>query len=111
MSGSSGGGGGGGDFDSSPDRCSDLVLNTQLSSPREAVVAQLSVGDVMDVAVQTMVGTSVVVALWQGQIAGGLASPALQRLRECIEAGNEYEARVTVKNDGQIRVQVKAKGP
>lgn len=106
MSGSGGGGGGGG-FDP-PDNCAALVIDTQLSSPKQAVVSLIQVGDELLVAAQTMGATTVVVALHNGQVAGGLASPLVQRLRECMAAGTQYTATVTSKNDGQVRVRVKA---
>ena len=107
MSGSGGGGGGGG-FDSPPDSCAALVFDTQLSSPKQAVVAGIQVGDELLVATQTVGGTTVVVVLHKGQVAGGLASPLVQRLRECMAGGTQYIANVTAKKDGQVRVRVKA---
>lgn len=108
MSGSGGGGGGGGGFDSPPDSCAALVFDTQLSSPKQAVVTAIQVGDELLVATQTVGGTTVVVVLHKGQVAGGLASPLVQRLRECMAGGTQYVATVTAKNDGQVRVRVKA---
>ena len=106
MSGSGGGGGGG--FDSPPDNCAALVFDTQLSSPKQAVVTAIQVGDELLVATQTVADTTVVVVLHNGQVAGGLASPLVQRLRECMAGGTQYVATVTAKNDGQVRVRVKA---
>ena len=57
-----------------------------------------------------MGATTVVVVLHNGQIVGALASPAVQRLRECLEAGNRYQAEVTAKNLGQVRVRVTIAG-
>ena len=108
MSGSSGGGSSGGDFYAVTGSCSALVVDTQLSSPREDVVGRIQVGDFLDVVTQTVGATTVVVVLHDGQVAGGLASPSLQRLRECLEAGNRYRAEVTAKNLGQVRVRVAA---
>lgn len=107
MSGSGGGGGGGG-FDPPPDSCAALVFDTQLSSPKQAVVATIQVGDELLVATQTVSATTVVVVLHNGQVAGGLASPLVQRLRECMASGTQYTATVTAVNGGQVRVRVKA---
>lgn len=85
MSGSGGGGGGGGGFEPPTGDCATLAFDTQLSSPKAAVVATLKVKDLLDVTTQVMGGTTVVVVLHGGQVAGGLASPLVQRLRECIE--------------------------
>lgn len=106
MSGS-GGGGGGGDYPA-VERCEDLVIDTQLSSPKPAVVNGLKKGDVLQVAVQTVGSTAVVVVTHQGQLAGGLASPEIQRLRECINKGVRYIATVVAKNAGQVTVRVTA---
>jgi hypothetical protein len=37
-----------------------------------------------------------------------LASPAISRLRECIEAGRQCKARVPGKRDAMVRVRVTA---
>jgi hypothetical protein len=107
MSGSGGGGGGGG-FDPPGSSCADLEFDTQLSSPKPAVVTQLKVNDLLDVVTQVVAGATVVVALHKGQVAGGLASPLVQRLRECIDGGTAFTARVLSVNSGQVRVHVEA---
>lgn len=108
MSGHSGGGGGSGAFDPGDD-CESLVLNTHISSPKEDVVDQVQVGDVLDVSVQMQGATSVVVVLHKGHMAGGLAAPQVAKLRECIQKGTVYIATVTEKNAGLIKVRVTAK--
>jgi hypothetical protein len=106
MSGS-GGGGGGGSFYDGPIECEKLVFDTQLSSPKEDVVKRLTKGMELEVSSQTMNGAAVVVVLHQGDIAGGLASPALTRLRQCMAGGTSYKAAVLEVNDGQVRVRVR----
>ena len=106
MSGS--GSGGGGSFESPQDNCELLVIDTQLSSPKEEVIALINPGDVLAITTQIMGATTVVVVLHNGQLAGGLASPKVQRLRECMASGTQYDATVVAKNDGQVRVRVKA---
>ena len=106
MTGSGGSGGGG--FDSSHEDCAALAFDTQLSSPKQAVVALLKVDDDLMVETQTVGSTTVVVALHQGKVAGGIASPLIQRLRECIASGTSYIATVMEVNGGQVRVRVKA---
>lgn len=107
MSGSSGSGGGG---DFTPDRqdCAQLVMETQLSSPKPSVVAGLKVDQVLAVEVRSMNGADVVVVLAGREVAGGLASPGVQRLRECIEQGHRFEAIVRQVNQGQVKVRVQA---
>ncbi|MBN9395462.1 MAG: hypothetical protein J0H83_09470 [Candidatus Melainabacteria bacterium] len=109
MSGHSGGGGGSGSVFDPGDDCESLVLNTHISSPKEDVVDQLKVGDVLDVSVQMQGATSVVVVSHNGQMAGGLAAPQVAKLRECIQKGTRYIATVTEKNAGLTKVRVTAK--
>lgn len=106
MSGSGGGGGGGGSSDWEVS-CEALVIETQLSSPDAAVIAGVKVNDVLPVETRQMNGTTSVVVVHQGQIAGGLATPELRRLRECLIAGTEYNAKVLSKSNGQVRVIVR----
>lgn len=109
MSGSGGSGYGGG-FESVDD-CGSLFIETQLSSPKEDVVDKIDVGDILDVTAQQIGTTMVVVVLRQGEIAGGIAAPQVQKLRECLGHGAMYDATIISKNDGQVRVRIKPKRP
>jgi len=106
MSGSGGGGGGG--SETPVTSCEELVIDTQLSSPKDDVVEKIKVGDVLDVGAQRKSGTTVVVVLYKGKVAGGLASPLLAQLRECLNNGTKYQAKVISKSGGQVRVRVEA---
>ena len=106
MSGSGGGGGGGSETPVAS--CEDLVIDTQLSSPKDEVVEKIKIGDILDVRSQTKAGTTVVVVLYKGKVAGGVASPLLGRLRECLNNGTKYKAKVLSKSGGQVRVRVEA---
>ena len=88
--------------------CEDLVITTQLGSPKPAVISQLSPGDLLKVALEQSSGTMLVVAKLNGQIAGGLTSPELARLRACLLGGTEYVAAVLSITGGQVRVRVSA---
>jgi len=107
MSGS-GGSGYSGNFEPI-DSCDSLFIETQLSSPKEEVINNIKEGDILDVNVHQMGTTSVVVVLHAGQIAGGVAAPQLQKLRECIVQGTTYGATVISKNDGQVRIRISAR--
>lgn len=100
--------GGGGGFSAPTGTCETLVIDTQLSSPKPHVVDTIEVGDLLNVDIETDGVTTTVVVIKDGQIAGGLAVPLLQRLRQCIEDGTQYTARVTAKKDGLVRVRVSA---
>lgn len=99
---------GGGGAPSSNASCSDLVINTLVTSPKEDAIAKVSAGDVLDVRVSKS-GATVEVRNNEGEVVGGLTSPLLQRLRDCLDAGNLYQARVVAKNDALIRVRVAKK--
>lgn len=96
--------------DSSPsipmDACSELTFTTQLASPKEDIVEQLNVDDVLDIVSGQQNGQSIVQALWQGLVAGGIADQRLQRLRQCLSEGTIYAARVLSINNGQVRVRI-----
>lgn len=107
MSGSGGSTSGFG-FSTGSSSCESLVITTQLNSPKPVVVEQINVGDVLNVVIKQMGSTAAVVALYHGELAGGLASPDLQKLRECLASGTPYVATVIGKNDGQVTVRVSA---
>lgn len=107
MSGSSSGSGGG-SFTGRGQDCAALAIETQLASPKPAVVSKLKKDDVLEVTLQTTAGTTTVVAKFDGALAGGLASPQLARLRECLDQGVKFEALVLQVNHGQVKVRVKA---
>lgn len=104
MSGSGGGGfGGGGDGEVSCDR---LSFETQLSSPKPAVVSGIEVGDVLSVEVEPQGAVQVVVIKHRGQVAGGITSPRMVRLLECLQLGSRYSATVVRIVGGQVIVRI-----
>ena len=101
MSGS-GGGSFGGQFgqDAFELSCEKLTITTQLSSPDPAVLI---------IRQRNHNGLSLTEAVFGGnQVAGGIASPQIQRMRECIALGTTYVARVISINGGQVMVKVYA---
>lgn len=107
MSGSGSNGFGGG-FERSTITCESLVLNTQIASPQPAVIRQLSVNDTLQVELQDVNTTTAIVLRHDGQIAGAVAAPDMQRLRECIEGGTQYEAKVTAISGAHISIRIAA---
>ena len=110
MSGS-GGGSFGGQFgqDTFELSCEKLTITTQLSSPDPAVVSLLSVGDILFIRQRNHNGLSLTEAIFRdNQVAGGIASPQIQRMRECIALGTAYVAQVISINGGQVMVKVYA---
>lgn len=98
----------GGDTPPPHGNCQSLVIDTQISSPKAAVIADISVGDMLDVALNNDADVVVVVVLFKGQVAGGIAAPLLPRLRECMGQGVIYRARVTARHDALVRVRITA---
>jgi hypothetical protein len=108
MSGSNGGGGGGGPPDVGPIPCEMVAFETQLSSPKADVIANLKVGEILDVELRQEGGVQTIQVLRQGSLAGGLTAPDVKRLRECILSGHTYKAIVTALTGGQVKVRVKS---
>jgi hypothetical protein len=104
MSGGSGVVGGGPEIDQFP--CDALRFDAQLTSPQPAVVAQIRVGDDLEVDVVTMNAQRIVRVVKNSAVAGGLAGPDATRLRQCMEAGHAYRATALSINGGQVRVRV-----
>ena len=67
--------------------CEKLTIDTQLSSPDPHVVAQLSIGVIMGIMQIDSNGTLLTVAMHNGMQAGGIASPYIQRLHDCMNNG------------------------
>lgn len=101
-------GSGGSDIGSPPPStsCATLRFDTQLASPKAAVVAQLSPGDILDV-VFSQTNQQIVVAEWQGAEAGSIVDQRLTQLRNCLNQGEQFEAEVLQVGGGQVRVRVR----
>lgn len=111
MSGSGGTGGGGWGGGSSQTPCEVLAFETQLSSPKANVIQRIKIGDVLNIELENLDVTSTIVVSWHGEVAGGLTTPDVLRLRECISSGYKYVAIVLLINQGQIKVRVKVLAP
>lgn len=104
MSGSGGGSFGGGGVQEIA--CDRLSFETQLSSPKPAVVAGINVGDVLSVAIEQQGSAQVVVIKHGNQVAGGITSPKMSRLLECMRQGAQYQATVLSKDDGLVTIRI-----
>lgn len=93
-------------YSSNDTSCDTLVLDTQLASPKEDVIELISVGDELEVVISVLNNMSTVQVLWQGRVAGGVASPNVQKLLTCIQQGTIYTARVTQKIGGQVKIRI-----
>ncbi|WP_448649005.1 hypothetical protein [Pseudomonas corrugata] len=106
----SGSGGGGVGFGVPTGSCETLVIDTMLTSPKPDIVAQINVGDILQVSIDNSGSVKTVVVFYNGLVAGGLVAPLLQRLRECMESGTQYSAQVIAKREALVRVRVSAAG-
>lgn len=86
--------------------CESLAFETPLSSPKPSVIAQMSVGDVLDVSLQTAGGVETVAVLYQGKIAGGLVQNS-ERIKTCISKGFGYRADVRGIQGAKVTVFVR----
>ncbi|EMK3531580.1 hypothetical protein V8099_005836 [Pseudomonas aeruginosa] len=86
--------------------CDRLYLQTHLASPKADVVEQFDVGDILQMTVGYAGSELSALAVWNGQTAGGVASPKAIRLITCIQNGTSYEARVTAKVGGQVALKI-----
>ncbi len=85
--------------------CATLQFDTQLASPKAQVVALIQPNHTLDIAFAPT-GNQVVCALWQGQEVGSIVDPHLNQLRNCMNQGEQYQARVLHVSGGQVRVRV-----
>ncbi|HEP1209349.1 hypothetical protein [Stenotrophomonas maltophilia] len=86
--------------------CDRLSFDTQLSSPKSAVVAGIDIDDVLSVAIEQQGAAQVVVIKHGNQVAGGITSPKMSRLLECMRQGTQYQARVLSKVGGQVTIRI-----
>lgn len=107
MSGSDPNGFGGG-FESGDVNCESLVLNTQIASPQPAVISKVQVSDILQVDLETMGTTTAIVVRFKTEVAGAVAAPDMQRLRQCIEGGTRYQAEVTETSGAQVSIRISA---
>ena len=105
MSGSSGGGGSI-NRPSDNEDCANLVINTNLASPKADVIAKLKVGDQLSVEAASEQGP--IQALRGRSVAGNIVSREQVRLLNCLNQGTAYIAEVLSITGGQCKVQVRA---
>jgi hypothetical protein len=95
------GGGGGGWAIAEAVACERLQFETDVRSPNPAVIGFLAVGDVLNVSLDGTPAQAVVLS-YNGALVGGMVSPQVPRLRECINAGTTYRATVIAKPASNI---------
>ncbi|MDG9871673.1 hypothetical protein N7592_00365 [Pseudomonas juntendi] len=86
--------------------CTTLQFDTQLASPKAAVVAQLKPNDILDIVFAQANNPQIVIALWNGAEAGSIVDPHLTQLRNCMGQGEMYKAKVLHVGGGQVRLRI-----
>lgn len=98
--GGSGGGGGNGGRGSDPCQFQTSVI---LASPNPSIVPTLSVGNVLDVALNTSGPNPIVEIVAPAGVAGTLAGmPRLRQFIDCLLKGVAYEFEVSAINGGRV---------
>ena len=86
--------------------CERISFRASLNSPQPAAIATLNVGDVLDVALQT-VPTNAVVTNFNGVLTGALTGTQVNALVNCIQNGYQYNATVVSISGGNCVVDVR----
>ncbi len=102
-----GGSGSGGFTPPSSSPCARLTFQATVNSPNPAVIGQLTVGDNLEISLNSA-GLGVVVEL-NGEDAGAITATQVAQLINCINSGFEYRAVVVQLNGGQCVVRIEAK--
>jgi hypothetical protein len=87
--------------------CARLSFQATINSPKPDVVSHLTVGDVLDVALNPE-GQGVVLE-HNGRLAGSLISTHVAQLVNCINSGFDYRATVVQLNGGYCVVRIEPK--
>ena len=100
------GAGGVGANDGAEYRCPGAPFQTVLASPDPEHVASLSEGELLNIEKIDAPVRGVVATLLTGEQVGAI-SRDIVRLRECIDAGPDYEAEVLRVSGGSVTVSVR----
>lgn len=87
----------------SPD-CSNISFQTNLSSPDPDVVEELSNGDILKISLSTKSGP--LIAVHDSGIVGSISHYLFKDLKDCIEAGHTFEAKVLSISSGNCQISV-----
>lgn len=108
MSGPSGDGNGG-DFGGGGGtpafNCSKVSIKTNIISPDAAVLATVSVGDILQVSLQTATGP-LIATTSKGKVLGAIFAKDPTSLIGCINAGNSYKAEVLKISGGDVQILI-----
>lgn len=88
------------------DKCA-IVERTILASPVPALVATLSVGDLLSVELDVNPRKRVVVKNRLGKVIGAITSVRLVDIIECLESGHSYDGQVTSISGGRVGIEIR----
>ena len=98
-----------GDNGGGPD-CPGLDFFTTLASPDPDGVDSLKAGDILDVDLIEEGGVTIVgVVQGEGMVIGSVVSDRAAQLRECLQQGFTYDAKVGSVVGGAVRVRISAR--
>jgi len=90
------------------ENCTNLIINTNISSPQALAIRNLTKGIILDV---QAIGDQGPINFYNenGDLVGSVISRVMIRLLSCIVKGFEYEAEVLSITDGEVEVQIRSK--
>jgi hypothetical protein len=86
--------------------CNTLSFRSAVNSPQPALLANLKVGSVLKVKLQTSPQTAVIVE-HKTKTVGALTGPKVARLIDCLLNGYTFEADVLSVAGGECQVEVR----
>jgi hypothetical protein len=104
MGGSGSGGGGGIYVPSKPEQveCKDMTITTSLNSPVPEIIKLIKRGDHLDIVIDKFV----LLAKFNGEVAGSITHVLYMDLIKCIKKGNIYVGVVIQKIGGNCEIQI-----
>ena len=84
----------------------DIIHRAPLNSPRPAVIATISVGEVLSVNLNLSGARPVLEVVAPSGVAGALTHRGHLTIIECIQSGRDYNAVVLSKSGGMVEVRV-----
>lgn len=87
----------------SPD-CSEISFQTNLSSPDPDILEEVSNGDILSVSLTSDSGP--LVAVHEKGTVGSISHYLFKDIKDCIEAGHTFEAKVLSISSGNCQISV-----
>lgn len=104
-------GSGGSSFGGSPiggPQCKDINIITNIATPNPEVLANIEVGDYLDITLRTATGP-IIASTGAGDIVGSILTMSISQLINCINDGFEYHGRVMSKDGGDCKILITSK--